>query len=227
MRRIIFIAIMLAVTVAGCNRFPDLTIQVTGNLAPDNSTCSIDANQEALLLRGIYDTLGPGLDYQLTPRISSYLYDNSLDTQAAQTNFQVTGFDVTITLPDGSVPDFGDGLPNPYMVTSNAVIPPTDALGGVSLGAALAPVIPSAYIPSINGVLAASSFNSIVIDVRANGKTSGGFHQQSPPFSWPIDFCDGCLGAICEAGSEDDVIGCFPGQDIWSYCAVVVEPPPT
>ena len=38
MSRIILMAMTLAVTVAGCNRFPDLSIQVTANLQPDESS---------------------------------------------------------------------------------------------------------------------------------------------------------------------------------------------
>ena len=37
------IVLMLVVTVAGCNRFPDLSIQVTANLEPG---CGITADQE-------------------------------------------------------------------------------------------------------------------------------------------------------------------------------------
>ncbi len=226
MSRIILMAIMLAVTVAGCNRFPDLTIQVTANLAPDESNCAIDANQELVLLRGLYD-IGPDapeFDYFLTPRIESYLVQNGLEIQAPQANMTITGFDLTIKLPDGSVPDFGEGLPNPYSVTSNAVIPPSDAIGGVSRGAAAAPVIPSSYRQSIIDALNTSGFNSIVLDVRANGTTAGGFSQQSPPFPWPIEFCDGCLGVECAAGEVGDGVGCFPGQDRWGYCDSIVPP---
>ncbi|MBW2508463.1 MAG: hypothetical protein JRE81_07525 [Deltaproteobacteria bacterium] len=224
MSRIILMAITLAVTVAGCNRFPDLTIQVTANLAPDETNCTIEATQDTILLRGLYDLNAPAFDYFITPRIDSYLVDNSLENQAVQTNFQVTGFDITIKLPDGSVPELSGDLPNPYMVTANAVIPPSDSSGDVSSGAAAAPAIPQSYRTAIVDLLNSSGFNSIVIDVRANGETSGGFSQQSPPFSWPIDFCEGCLGGLCEQGSEGEGTGCFPGQDIWPYCAVIVAP---
>ena len=103
MSRIILMAMVLAVTVAGCNRFPDLTIQVSANLVPsDPPECAVVANQELILLRGRYDLSpdAPGFDYLIAPQIDSYLYDNSLDTQAPQTNFQVTGFEITIKLPD-------------------------------------------------------------------------------------------------------------------------------
>lgn len=224
MSRIILMAMMLSVTVAGCNRFPDLTIQVSANLVPsDPPECAVVANQALVLLRGRYDLDAPAFDYMITPQIDSYLYDNSLNTQAPQTNFQVTGFEITIKLPDGSTPDFGEALPNPYLVTSSVVIPASTALGGISSGAAVASGIPSAYRPALVAVLNSTEFNSIVIDIQAFGSTSGGFSQKSPAFSWPIDLCEGCLGIECpEPAQEGDGIGCFPGQDGWQWCETIV-----
>lgn len=225
MSRIIFVAMMLAVAIAGCNRFPDLTLQVTANLAPDESNCSVTADQEETLARGIWDLSFVG-GYAIWTRIESYLIDNALEIQAPQGNLQVTGFDVTIKLPDGTVPGLSGGLPNPYTVTSNAVIPASDALGGVSTGSALAVGVPSSYQSAVAAAAAAAGFNSIVIDIRANGTTSGGFSQQSPPFSWPIELCTGCMGTTCVAPAEvGDSLGCFPGQDGWAYCNEIVDPP--
>jgi len=223
MSRIILMAIMLSVTVAGCNRFPDLTIQVAANLAPSDTDCSIDADQDTVLLRGMYDLNAPLFDYIVTPRIDSYLVDNSIEIQAQQGNFQVTGFNLTVKLPDGTIPELAGGLPNPYFVTSNAFIPVNVESGSVSSGAAAARVIPLSYRTAIIDVVNASGFNSIVLDVRATGQTSGGFTQTSPPFSWPIDFCDGCLGVDCiEPLERGDPVGCFPGQDIWGYCEDII-----
>ena len=224
MSRIILMAMVLSVTVAGCNRFPDLTIQVSANLVPsDPPECAVVPNQQLVLLRGRYDLEAPEFDYIITPQIDSYLFDNSLNTQAPQTNFQVTGFEITIKLPDGSTPDFGEALPNPYLVTSSAVIPASTALGGISSAAAVASGIPSSYRPALVAVLEGTEYNSIVIDIQAFGSTSGGFSQKSPPFSWPIDLCEGCLGTECpEPAQEGDGIGCFPGQDGWQWCETIV-----
>ena len=224
MSRIILMAMVLSVTVAGCNRFPDLTIQVSANLVPsDPPECAVVPNQQLVLLRGRYDLEAPEFDYIITPQIDSYLFDNSLNTQAPQTNFQVTGFEITIKLPDGSTPDFGEALPNPYLVTSSAVIPASTALGGISSAAAVASGIPSSYRPALVAVLEGTEYNSIVIDIQAFGSTSGGFSQKSPPFSWPIDLCEGCLGIECpEPAQEGDGIGCFPGQDGWQWCETIV-----
>lgn len=224
MGRIILIAALISVTIAGCNRFPDLTMQVTANLAPDESNCIIDANQETILFRGEYD-LAIVRNYVFTPRIESYLVDNSLDIQGVSQNIQITSFDITLKLPDGTIPELAGGLPNPYQVTTSSVIPPSESDGLVQVGAAAANAIPITYYDALVDIASNSGFNSIVLDVRANGETSGGFSQQSPPFSWPIDFCFGCLGTRCEPPNElFDGIGCFPGQDIWQYCNEIVDP---
>ena len=54
MSRFILVAMMVAVTVAGCNRFPDNGLQIVANLPP-NDSCVFTADQDIRLLRGGYD----------------------------------------------------------------------------------------------------------------------------------------------------------------------------
>jgi len=225
MSRIILMALVLAATVAGCNRFPDLTVQIADNLAPsDPPECGYESEQEEVLLRGAWD-LNVISDYLMVPRLNSYIIDNSLETQATQGNFSVTSYDVTIKLPDGSVADLG-GLPNPYQVTTTGVIPPNLNQNEVSRGIAAAPVIPRSYQGAIGNIRSATGFDSIVVELLANGQTAGGFSQQSPAFNWPVEICDGCLGVQCVEGENrvGDPLGCTTGQDNGTYCAVLVPP---
>ena len=223
MSRIILMAIMLAVTVAGCDRFPDLTIQVTANLQPDESNCSVSADQAEVVFRGLYD-LNVAAPYTMAPRIESYIITNSLETQAAQGNMQITSFTLAIKLPDNTVPELPGGLPNPYQVSTSAVIPPSPAIGGVSVGVAAAPVIPASYQGALAAIANQSGFDSIILDVRANGTTAGGFTQQSGAFSWPIELCNGCLGIpVCPVDTEPT---CLPGQDGDTYCESFAAPDP-
>ncbi|KPK15566.1 MAG: hypothetical protein AMJ62_08615 [Myxococcales bacterium SG8_38] len=223
MRRFILVALM-AVTVTGCDRFPDLSIQVVANLQPDEDNCSVSADQQEVWLAGVYD-LNVQRDYFITPRIESYLVDNALEFQGQQGNIQIDSFDITLLLPDGTKPELGADLPNPYRVTTSVVIPVNEAAGAASLGAAAAIGIPASYYDVLVDIVNTTSFRSIVLEIVANGETSGGFRQQSPPFRWPIEFCVGCLGAICEEPAElFDPLGCFPGQDGWQYCGEIVPP---
>lgn len=229
MRRIILIAITWAATVTGCDRFPDLSVQVTANLDP-GTQCQVTADQDQILLRGVYDLARYDVvpfSYIINPRIESYIFNNALEFQGAQGNLQITDFDITLRLPDGTVPDFGESLPNPYKETTSAVIPPSNAINGVSRGTASAIGVPASYIAPIFNAAVDAGFDSFIIDIRANGTTSGGFSQQSPTFSWPISFCSGCMGVECdpplEVGDPQDGQSCLPGQDGYQWCSSIAE----
>lgn len=240
MGRIIFMALMLAVTAIGCNRFPDLTIQIVDVLAAEGNlgqgqgqggqVCTYQPDQELVLLRGIWDlTYPPGASetvaYSMVPRIESYIFDNSLETQAPPGNITIDSYDVTITLPDGTLPELSGGLPNPYRVTTSAVIPSSQVAGEVSRGIAGAPMIPGSYASAMVDIINSTEFRSIVLEFEANGETAGGFSQQSPSFTWPVELCFGCLGVRCtnEQQQIGDPVGCTPGNDVTGgYCAEVV-----
>lgn len=215
MRRIILMAMVLAVTVAGCNRFPDNGLQISANLLPDDS-CFVDPAQEERLLAGVWDTSfrnpgdGSAVGYTIALQLQSYLVSNALEFQGEQANIQVDNYDITILLPDGSTPDLG-GLTNPYRVRTSAVIPPAEEPGGdpvPAVGAATG--IPADY----QDALVALGVSEILLSIRAGGTTRGGFSQRSAPFLWPVTLCQGCLNN-CAA---EDVNFCLPGQDVWAYC---------
>ena len=225
MSRIILVAIVVAVTVAGCNRFPDNGLQIVANLPPDDA-CILSADQDTRLLRGLYDISyvapdgsGPS-DYVIAPLLQSYLITNALEFQGEQANLQVTNFDITILLPDGTVPTLPGDLVNPYRVDTSAVLPVSEG-GAPSEEVAAAIGIPASYQDALRALLAAG-FSSIVLDIRAGATTFGGFSQRSAPFRWPVDICEGCLEICLVEGLEDS---CLPGQDIWPYCTVVIPAP--
>ena len=191
MSRFILVAMMVAVTVAGCNRFPDNGLQIAANLPP-NDSCVFTADQELRLLRGIYDIsyrnalTGEPSDYIIAPLLQSYLVSNALEFQGEQNNLQVDNFDITILLPDGSVPTLPEGLVNPYRVDTSAVLEATEG-GGPSEEVAAALGIPGSYQSALAGI------PSVILSIRAGGTTFGGFSQRSAPFRWPVDICEGCL----------------------------------
>jgi len=230
MSRFILVAMMLAVTVVGCDRFPHNGLQVVANLPPDDS-CTLSAEQDIRLLRGLWDVAYPG-DYRIAPLLRSYLITNALEFQAEQANIQVDNFDITLLLPDGTVMALPPPLVNPYRVTTNAVIP-ANPEGGQSTDEVSAAIgIPGLYRDAINTILADSGYSSVLLDIRAGGTTFGGFSQRSAPFVWPVDICSGCLDLTVLPGpgpctTEDVETSCLPGQDIWPYCSNPDDPPPT
>ena len=221
------LAATLAVTVAGCNRFPDLSIQVAANLAPDRTDCGVTDDQDAVLAAGVIDRAAPSVfwSYVITPLVESYIVSNALEFQGQQGNMQITAFEITIVLPDGTLAELGEGVPNPYKVQTSAVIPANQTPGSVSARATFAVAIPDTFYPAVLSIPETTGFDSFAIDIRAQGTTLGGFSQTSPAFRWPINLCDGCLGVVCDAPAElGDSAGCYAGQDIWGYCAEIVVP---
>jgi hypothetical protein len=200
----------MAVTLAGCNRFPDNGLQIAAMLPPDDD-CSVTAEQDLRLARGRYD-LAVVHDYLIIPLLQNYLIRNGLEFQSDQNNLQVENFEITILLPDGSKPDFGETLPNPYRVTTSVVLPANADPGTFTEDAALAVGIPATYQAELSG------YSSILLDIRAIGTTFGGFTQRSATFRWPVDLCMGCLENCDPDAAEDVANSCFPGQDTWQYC---------
>jgi len=224
MSRFILVAMMVAVTVAGCNRFPDNGLQIVANLPP-NDSCVFTADQDIRLLRGGYDISyrnaigGEPSDYIIAPLLESYLISNALEFQAEQNNLQVDNFDITILLPDGSMPTLPDGLVNPYRVDTSAVLPANESEGGSSQEVAAAVGIPASYQDALRGI------PSVILSIRAGGTTFGGFSQRSAPFRWPVDICEGCL-TLPECTPELFVDQCLPGQDGSPGCASIIDPLP-
>ena len=217
MRRIILMAMVLAVTVAGCNRFPDNGLQISANLLPDDA-CLVRGDQEERLLGGLWDTSlrnaeGNAPDYVVALQLQSYLVSNALEFQGNQSNIQVDNYDITLLLPDGSKPDLG-GLVNPYRVNTSAVIPATEPGGDPVPGVGAATGIPGNYQDALVAALAALEVDEVLLSIRAGGTTFGGFSQRSAAFLWPVRFCEGCLDN-CAA---EKVNLCLPGQDVWAYC---------
>jgi len=224
MSRFILVAMVVVVTVAGCNRFPDNGLQIVANLPP-NDSCIFTAEQELRLLRGSYDISyrnalsGEPSDYIIAPLVQSYLVSNALEFQAEQNNLQVDNFDITILMPDGSLPTLPEELVNPYRVDSSAVLESTEG-SGPSEDVAAALGIPASYQSALAGI------PSVILSIRAGGTTFGGFSQRSAPFRWPVDLCEGCLTLpVCT--TEQYLEQCLPGQDGSPGCASIVDPPAT
>jgi len=223
MSRFIFVAMVLAVTVAGCDRFPDNGLQITANLPPDDS-CVWSADQDARLLGGLYDIFYPS-DYVIAPLLRSYLTSNALEFQGDVSNLQVTNFDITLLLPDGTLPALPEGLVNPYRVDTSAVIPGNEQGGGSTEEVAAAIGIPASYRDALRAIAVETGFTSVLLEIRAIGTTTGGFTQTSGPFRWPVTLCEGCLAVddLAQCATDEVVDSCLPGQDTWPYCTAEPE----
>ncbi|MGB8331758.1 MAG: hypothetical protein WCE62_16640 [Polyangiales bacterium] len=219
MSRFILVATTLAVTVAGCDRFPDNGLQIAAMLPP-NDSCVFVADADLRLLAGRYDVAVPeDYDYIIAPLLQSYLITNALEFQGEQANLQVTNFQITLLLQDGTKLDLPE---NPYRVSTSAVIPANQTRGAVSQAVAAGIGIPASYKDALAAITPAGGSTTILLDVRAIGTTYGGFTQRSPTFTWPVELCDGCSRTIAVCTSEEAEAICLPGQDGNPYCESVV-----
>jgi len=226
MSRFILVAMTLAVTIAGCNRFPDNGLQIEAMLPPDSS-CQFTASATLRLVAGRYDvSTPPDNDYIIAPLLASYLRRHGTEIQGEPSNLQVTNFEISLRLPDGTLLPFAEPLVNPYQVTTSLFLAANQARGASTTGVAVGVGIPASYKEALRAVMAEST--TILIDVRAIGTTYGGFTQKSATFSWPVELCDGCLALPdCAPDQENDAscctpdeaaASCIPGQDSWVYC---------
>jgi len=225
MSRFILVATTLALTVAGCDRFPDNGLQIAAMLEPDDN-CELSTSSRQLS-GGLYDVSAP-TDYVIAPLLWSYLISNALEFQAEPSNLEVNRFELTLLLPDGSKIDVPG--PNPYSEATSAFIAANRAAQAVSQAWSVGTGIPVAYQDALRAIApvpgSTTQRTTILLDVRAIGTTVGGFTQTSARFRWPIALCNGCL-TKAECTQEEADAGCFPGQDGNYYCESISAPPAT
>ena len=170
--------------------------------------------------------------YVITPRLENYLISRATDIQAEMNNLQVTGYEITLTLPNDEPLDLGD-LPNPYSVNDSAVLPAAEE-DSFSIGATFTVAVPSDYRQPVTAAVFGAGFNSFLIVARATGTTMGGFTQKSGPFYWPVSICDNNCLDLCPTQAAGDALtdeqlgalrdACTPGQDGEPYCTFAPTP---
>ncbi len=97
-------------------------------------------------------------------------------------------------------------LPNPFLVTTNASLFPTDG-NEPSTAVASVEAIPTAYAEQLD----AFDGQQILAEVQIFGTTTGDVDVDLKPFVYTIRICNGCLtlcrGAIDPMKSDDDTFG--------------------
>ena len=189
------------------------------NVVSPNGQCLFDVGNPALA-SGILDaTVPPGRlrGYTVGLRVGNQLINlasnGSRGVPSADPNI-LTLESVEVELQDtaGNLIDVG-GLPNPFtQPASGGAIPSSDG-SAVSEGIAFAEVIPLIYVDALAG----ANGSTIIVQIRAVGRTVGDAEVVSPVFGFPVTVCIDCLfGCPREADMEAAAIcraTCFPGQD--------------
>lgn len=97
-------------------------------------------------------------------------------------------------------------LPNPFLVTTNGSLFPTDG-DEPSTQVAFVEAIPNAYAEQLNNFAG----QQILAEVQIFGTTTGDVDVDLKPFVYTIQICDGCLtlcgGCFTDEDSEEDIYG--------------------
>lgn len=194
------------------------TAFVTGHLEPDEECeSSGETGANTFWASGVYDVSSGfnggrgtcGAPYTLNLLVNSFLRpNNDVGLGRAEPNVlqlhsaEVRLMDIsraTISFDRSATP-----LPNPFLVTTNGSLFPSDG-DEPSTTVAFVETIPTAYAEQLD------EFDGLQIlaEVQIFGTTTGDVDVELKPFVYTIQICDGCLtrcGACIPADDTDDEI---------------------
>lgn len=191
------IAMVAACLVACAPEGP--TAIVVGSMIPDEE-CAV-SSESTFLLKGSYD-VNPGIgdsrpcerSYNMNLLINSFLIrrgspqGNPPPVTAEPNVLRITEASVSLLDPDDTLIPFG--RPNPFGVTTFAIVDPADQ-GEPGAGIALVEVIPSFYASSL--LSRGNSGATIVAEIKLFGETTGGVSVELAEYRFPIQLCNGCM----------------------------------
>lgn len=193
---------------------------VTFNIPP-NMNCEISAegDSQTFLASGVFDIAisadgrgdGCAKPYRLSLLVNSFLRPNAdMSLGRAEPNIlQIHSAQVRLLDIQRSIISFDQvdpPLPNPFLVTTNNSLFPTDG-DTPSRGIAVVEAIPEAYARQMNIFVG----QQIFAEVQIFGTTTGDVDVEFKPFVYPIEICDGCLtvcyGSLPAETEAEDVCG--------------------
>lgn len=197
---------------------------VTNHLLPDEECfVSNETGANPFVAQGVYDVSSGfnGEDgncdapYTLNLLVNSFLRPNSdVGLGRAEPNvLQLHSAEVRLMDVSRATIEFnrfvnrdGSALPNPFLVTTNGSLFPTDG-DEPSTAVAFVETIPSAYAEQLD----AFDGKQILAEVQIFGTTTGDVDVDLKPFVYTIQICDGCLtrcgACITKDTSLDEVYG--------------------
>lgn len=196
------------------------SVFVTGVIPPEmeeGGGCTYDPETNVDLLGAQWD-LAFGNSYYLVLAVSSQLRQRGSDRMADPNTVFLNRAEVELIDERTNAPfQFAGGLPNPFSVSTSAVIgaaadPMTPARGVVRFEA-----IPASYRDQIRDLGAPK----VRIEAQLFGRTNGDIDIDTAVWSLPVDICTNCLRQ-CATGDEA-ALTCNPGQDFVSRVTPAVQ----
>lgn len=199
------IAMVAACLVACAPEGP--TAIVVGSMIPDEE-CAV-SSESVFLLKGSYDvsagiTRACQRSYNMNLLVNSYLIrrgspQGSPSPARAEPNvLRITEASVALLNVDDTPIAFTD-LPNPFSVTTFAIVPPADQ-GEPGSGIALVEVIPGHYSTQMQAL--GTRRATLVAEVKLFGETTGAVGVELAEYRFPIQLCNGCMTVCGLSASE-------------------------
>ncbi len=186
---------------------------------PLTTECQVSAEKGGTFLsRGLVD-IRIGTGYTFTPVVESRarIVD---DTDPLERAILIGGAEVSIELPEG-VTAGGD------LLTSTQRFSGTIEPGGLS-GFMFDIISPQLVAVAGNALVGQTA----LVDITMFGELGNGT-VESPQFTYPVQFCDGCSVQSCNGYQMPEGRSCIPGQDFYeaNCCAaedgeLICPPPP-
>lgn len=185
---------------------------VTHHLAPTGD-CTLDLDSSVIIPIGVYDVAGGGSaesDRCDQPYNLNLLVNSCVDDVLQIHSAQITLRDVArarIVFNRNEVP-----LPNPFLVTANTSLFPSDT-SEPSTSIAAVETIPSAYAAQLDGFVG----RELLAEVQVFGTTQRDVDVDVEPFLYRIKICSGCLqqcaSSLADGVALDEVYGEDTCQD--------------
>lgn len=212
MLRLLLVSAVIALALTGCS--PEgPSAYVDANIQPDSECVAQPGSTDSVVRipSGVYDIAtnagGPGNNstncenpYSMALRLNSQLRATAdMELGRAEPNvLQINEAIVTLRDRTGAllVIGNGDGLPNPFQVTTNTSVRPTDN-EDPSLAIVFVDAIPVPYAEFLDDFID----DKILVEVQLLGRTLGDVEFELRPFVYPVRVCLGCR-TICGLPSD-------------------------
>lgn len=196
---------------------------------PLDSMCQASPDGEEFIPQGLFDVGqnkpdGCVRSYTVSLLVNSNLQTN-FDPSVGRSEPNVLQFhsaEVKLTTINDETIEFATAadepaLPNPFLVTCNTTLFPSQAAGMATQGIASVEAIPAAYAPFLRTAFTKGGINGTIrAEIQIFGTTTGDVDVQTAPFTYPIEICNGCLTTCLQDIPEDMTVSDIVGD----HCAI-------
>ena len=181
---------------------------VRGVVRPD-SDCVYAANLDRAITEGSWDLASP--DVYLMFVVVENTLESATRGEVELNQINVDAVHITLLHPDGTELEFPQAYPNPFVVGSLAVVPPTE--GAIPSRSLLMAIVPNGFA----GVVGDLDLAELTVRLQPTGTLPDGTLIRSEAIEFPVRLCQRCLSTQCVEPDPPEG-SCTPGQDGDLWC---------